>query len=400
MTRAHPSSTAAPRGFTLIELLVAMAIGLVVTLAVTSTLTVGESHKRSTTSTNDMNQSGNYGAYVLDRALRSAGSGFAQTGAKEKIFGCRLQAARESAAILPRSTAFPAPFASVLGGAGAANAGDLRVAPVLIGKSQSAGGSDVLVVMSGNAASGDVPRQIRELNGSNNLRLNNTVGLRQNDIFLVSNSDAAISTDCLIEQASAPTPFVDSAGNDLLPLGGTYYTAGSGTTLAALIGGGLPRLTPLGNADAGNVQFQMFGVDANRTLFAYDLLQSNGTDAPQAVSDGVLRMHAMYGFKDADGIFRSNWVAPDAVGFDIKSMMLDADKLDQLVAVRVAMVVRSAHYEKAEVATTVPEIFTGTAGAVAAVPLTGDDRHFRHRIVEFTVPLRNMLLRPTAAAAP
>ena len=101
---------AAQRGLTLVELLVALVIGLVVVLAVTSVVTVGEAHKRSTTSTNDMGQSGSYAAYAIDRLLRSAGSGFAQTGTRG-VFGCRLSAARKIGAtattILPRTASAP-----------------------------------------------------------------------------------------------------------------------------------------------------------------------------------------------------------------------------------------------------------------------------------------------------
>ena len=91
--RSKPFARAAQRGLTLIEMLVAMVIGLVVVLAVTSVVSLGEARKRSTTSTNDMNQSGSYAAYMIDRLLRSAGSGFAQTGTRG-VFGCRLSAAR------------------------------------------------------------------------------------------------------------------------------------------------------------------------------------------------------------------------------------------------------------------------------------------------------------------
>lgn len=393
----HPAHSRhrAQRGLTLIELLVAMAIGLVVTLAVTSVLTVGESQKRSTTSTNNMNQSGSYAAYMLDRAIRSAGSGFSQAW-DLGVFGCRVNAARSGSIILPRSAtdgAFPAPFAGVLGGAGPTNAGNLRIAPLLIGKSQSAGGSDVLVVMGGNAAAGDVPRPVRG-NGAapNLLRLDNTVGLSEADMAVVSQAGVA---DCLVEQVAAATPpFADSSGNEILPLGGTYYTAGSATTLASLATTGAAYLTPLGNANAGNVQFQMFGVDANRTLFSYDLLRNGGADVPQAIADDVVEMHALYGLDtNGDGVF-DRWSAPDATGYDIKTVMATPSTARQIVAVRVALVVRSSAYEKAVVAETIPEIFAGTGAARAAVALTGDNSHFRHRVIEFTIPLRNVLLLP------
>jgi type IV pilus assembly protein PilW len=178
--RSKPFARAAQRGLTLIEMLVAMVIGLVVVLAVTSVVSLGEARKRSTTSTNDMNQSGSYAVYMIDRLLRSAGSGFAQTGTRG-VFGCRLSAARligsTATTILPRTaSAFPAPFATLLGGSGAAAAGNLRLAPFLISKGAD-GASDTLVVMGGNAAAGDVPRRIRSgFPDSSNLRLDNTIG--------------------------------------------------------------------------------------------------------------------------------------------------------------------------------------------------------------------------------
>ncbi|QRF57573.1 PilW family protein [Variovorax paradoxus] len=375
-------------GLTLIELLVAMVIGLVVTLAVTSTVIFGESTKRSTTSVNDMNQSGSFAAYQLDRVIRSAGSGFTQSW-DLGVYGCPLQAKRGTTSLLPRSAVFPAPFEKFLGNA--AGVANLRMAPVLIGKGQSSDGkSDVLLVMSGNAAAGDVPRPILAKGASDNImRLDNTVQIKKNDIVLVSQ----VGKDCLIEQVDSA--FVDSASNELLTLNGTYYTAGTGTTLATLTGSGAAYLTPLGNATAQNVQFQLFGVGANATLFSYDLLRFDGNDAPQAMAEGVTAMYAIYGLDtNTDGIL-NEWKAPDATGFDIKTMMETPALSRQVVAVRVALVLRTSTYEKEAVSSTIPAMFVGTGAARNAVTLTSDDdKHYRWRVVEFTVPLRNVLLLP------
>src|SRR5690606_12931547 len=74
----------------------------------------------------------------------------------------------------------------------------LNMAPVLI---QRGDDSDVLVVMGGNAAAGDIPRPILSAGADeNSLRLNNTIGLQAGDIGLVSREGV---DDCLIEQVSA-----------------------------------------------------------------------------------------------------------------------------------------------------------------------------------------------------
>ena len=65
----------AARGFSLIELMVSMAIALVVTLAVFGVLVASEDRKRTSTALNDANQTGAYAAHLIDRSIRSAGSG-------------------------------------------------------------------------------------------------------------------------------------------------------------------------------------------------------------------------------------------------------------------------------------------------------------------------------------
>jgi type IV pilus assembly protein PilW len=378
------------RGFSLIELMVAMVIGLVVTLAITNIVVVGETHKRATTAVNDVGQNAAYASYVLDRAVRSAGSGFTQSWDREGVFGCKLNVARGGATILPRNTAFPGAFSGFLGGAG--GSANLRVAPLLIGKSQSSAGSDVLLVMGGNAAAGDVSRMIRSpgVLSPNELRLDNVIGLAPNDLALISQTGTA---DCLVEQVATPSV----ASPDVLPLGGTYYM--STDPYAALRASGAAYLTPLGNLAAGNAQLQLFAVGDNRTLFSYDLLRSVGTGtditATQAIADGVVQMRALYGMDtDGNGIFNA-WVDPGATGFDIAAMMASSAKVRQVVALRVVLVLRTSNYEKEVVSPASLILFGDLPPALQqTVTLTAEDQHYRYRTVDSMIPMRNVLLLP------
>jgi type IV pilus assembly protein PilW len=371
------------RGLTLVELLVAMVIGLIVTLAVTSIVVMGEAHKRITTSTNDMEQAGAYAAYVLDRAVRSAGSSLVQSvqPTDRGVFGCKLNAA----ARLP-ATEFPAPFKKAFL---VKATSDLRVAPLLIGKSQSDTGSDVLVVMGGDAVAGGVPRGLTDPGSATTLAMDNTVGVSVGDLLLVSQQG---TTDCLLEQVSG-------VASKVLTLGGDYYTAGKSTSLETLAASTSTYVTPLGNPANGNVQFQLFGVGDSRTLVGYDLLQGAG-GATQALADGVAELHAIYGVdSNGDGILDS-WSDPGAPGFDIASVMHKPETMRKIVAVRIALVMRSANKEKETVSPARLELFgddflDASKNPIAqAVALSDDDRHYRHRVVEFTIPLRNMLLLP------
>jgi type IV pilus assembly protein PilW len=376
---------------TLIELLVAMAIGLVVTLVVSTLLVAGENHKRTTTSTNDAEQTGNYAFYALDRALRGAGSAFVESAypADRGVLGCKLNAAQ----ILPRTTPFPAPFATAFL-AGSTN--NLRVAPVLIAKSQSDGGSDVLVIMGGSGAAGGVSRALNGAGNSTSLILENTVGFAVNDVALVSQSGVS---DCLLEEvASVSTPTLNVGGT-------TYYTQnGSATDLATLSSSLSTYVTPLGNAQTNSVQFQLFGVGADDTLYSYDLLQNQlkvqgtGADTSQAVADGVIQMNAIYGLQaTANPGVLSTWAGPGDAGYDINTVMTTPATMESIIAVRVALVVRGEYYDKNVVSPATLTIFSGYANGAGTslsqvINLNAAAQHYRYRVFEFMVPLRNMLL--------
>jgi len=391
------------KGITLIELMVALTIGLGITLAISSVLIASENHKRATTSTNDAQQTGSYGFYALDKALRGAGSGIAESAFPTDVgvLGCHLNAGT----IFPRATPFPQPFATFLLGA----TNPLIVAPVLIGKNQSQDGvSDVIMVMGGSGSAGGVSRQITGGGNATTATLDNAVGFANNDLVLVSQSG---TPDCLIEQVTPLTPL-----SPTLNFGGIYYTAtASSTTMAALAANTSSYVTPLGNAAANNIQFMLFGVDNNRTLYSYDLLQNLnlwggvGGDSAQAIADGVVQMNALYGIDiNGDGI-QDQWADPGVVGsWDINTVMTTPALMRQIVSVRVALVVRGQYYDLNGGTAANPNpvspaqltIFSGLhsgpngTGPLLAQPinLNATEQQFRYRVFEFTIPLRNMLI--------
>jgi type IV pilus assembly protein PilW len=380
------------RGMTMVELLVAMIIALGVTLAVTSLLIAGENHKRTTTSTNDADQTGAFSFNTLDKVVRGAGSGFAESAyiSDRGVMGCRLNAA----AILPRAGAFPAPFAGFLGGA----PNNLRMAPVLIGQAQSQDGvSDVIMVMSGSDAAGGVPRQITTPGSSTTLNLNNTVGLFNSDLVLVSQSGIP---DCLLEEVSG-TP---GAGVTTLNLAGTYYTTGATTSISTLSSSTSTYVSPLGNAAINNLQFLLFGVDNTHTLYSYDLLQNQnlvqgagGGDAATAIADGVYQMHAIYGIDTNGNGTQDTWAGPGDANYTINTVMTTPATMESIVSVRISLLVRGEYYDKNVVSPATITLFNGLTNAGGGslsqvVNINANDQHYRYRLFEFTVPLRNMIL--------
>jgi type IV pilus assembly protein PilW len=391
------------RGMTLIELLVAMAIGVGVVFAISTLLVAGENHKRTTTSTNDADQTGAYAFNAIDKLVRGAGSGFAQSAYSSgpAVLGCKLNAATPVA--LPRTSAFPAPFQNFLGGAPS----NLRVAPVVIGPAQSADGvSDVLMVMSGSGSSGGTSRQITGTSGSSTAVLDNTNGFQTStasttpdlvDLVLVSQNGY---TDCLLEQVTGIT-----STNLTLGGAGANYALVNSSELSTFVSSTSTYVTPLGKASVNNVQFMLIGVDTTHTLYSYDLLQnqkavqgSGPTDAVQSITDQVYAFHAIYGVDTNGDGTQDVWASPSIdPGYDVTTVMTTAAKQQSIVSVRISLLVRGEYFDKNAVSPTSFTLFKGlTNGAAASlaqtVNISSNDQHYRYRLFEFTVPIRNIIL--------
>lgn len=390
-------------GFSLIELMVSLAIGLIVTLAITGVLVRSEGSKRSSTSVNDVNQTGAYVSFVMDRALRSAGSGFSQRW--NESFGCPINAAKSGSVILPAPSALAAPFDTV--------SQSFRLAPVIITRGP-AGGSDVVTVMAGTAGYGEAP--IRILTGSvttNQIGLPNTLTFSGNDLVMLIEDGVG----CMVQQVTSgfvgtPTTLPNTApANQLLPLSGAYAsTTGTNANITQYGLSGKAYAVALGNV-ANTSQFQIYGVGPNNTLMSYDILQLQET-APVPIADGVVEMRALYGIdSDLNGTLDS-WVAPttgtDPVADPYSAAVLSSgaanvrQRLRTIVSVKVGFILRTSLLERAKVnpddyeAPATISLFSDLGASLTQTRsiAAGDDRRYRYRTVEVTVPLRNVLMLP------
>ena len=392
MKRALLQATrrATQRGLSLIELMVAMLISLVLSLAIFGVLASAEGLKRTTTSVNDINQTGNYAMYTIDKWVRSAGSGFAQSA--PYAFGCTVYASRSGTQILPAGAAAPAPFNAINT---TGTVGAFRLAPILIAPGQttpsvSGAASDALIVMAGSAGHGEAAVDFSDLSTASELKLTNTVSFKANDVVLVANTQGAAGTlsPCMVQQVSA-------VAGKTLSLAGAYANGSIGSeSLAAM---------PLESAaiNLGNVvdrnppTFLMVGVGADNTLFSYDLLQT--TAAPLLpIAAGVFEMHALYGVdNDNDGTI-DNWVDPSSsTTYTLAALMAGdqtaASLLQSIKAVRVGLITRTSLPERTSVA---PETLTlfSDVGLTHTRTLTAAERVYRYRTIESTIPIRNSML--------
>lgn len=383
------------RGLTLIELMIAMVIGMLLLTVIATVMITSESSRRTTTSLNDISQSGGYAVFMLDTWIRGAGSGFAQTAAR--AYGCPLLVTKSGTKILPRSEPLPAPFAGL--------ATTVRLAPVLIaagGTTPGASGqaSDVLYVMEGAAGGAETYSPVQAAPGADALTLKNTQGYTGNDmVLLVDQLTAGSNTDtCVIDQVASG--FTGSEATSLR-LSGTYHAGGStltGMTDATVV-------TDLGNITNSNPpRFNVIGVGDNNVLYAYDLLQTG--DSPlQSLADGVFELHALYGVDTDDDEKINTWISPEAGGdYAYEALTAGtstaASRLQHIKAVRIGLILRTALREKPgaddKPTTHTPDSITLFGDLDSSLQYTRSftlaEKQYRYRSVEVSIPVRNNLM--------
>ena len=383
-TRKSASGRTHMAGVTLIELLVAVLVGSALVIAITTILTRSEAGRRSLTATNDSSQNAAFVSFALDRTLRSAGSGFSQSW--RSAFGCRVLAARNGVAVLPRPAGFPAPFATV--------PQTVRLAPLVVHAGAGSGGSDVLAVATGASGLGEAPLGV--LAGSvtgTQLRVPSTVGLRARDLVLVLQD----ANNCMVQQVA--NGFAGGA-SQALDFGGTYASSVIAAVQLDSLGVNSPAyLAPLGNTLGNLPALQLLGVAANATLVSYDMLRIDGSDTVTPIADSVADLRARYGV-DSNGDGRiDTWVSPAVAPYDAATL-LDGSAASQLnlasiQAVRVGLVLRSAAPERSAVSPASLAMFSDLALPLRySRALDATEQLLRYRTVEFTVPLRNVMMMP------
>jgi type IV pilus assembly protein PilW len=380
--KLDPAARRRHAGFTLIELLVAVTIGMALVLAITLMLVRSEGLRRNVTSVNDVSSGGAYLSFLLDRQLRSAGSGFVQSWTVSH--NCQLAVARGGAQVLPSLATFPAPFASL--------PTTQRLIPLLV-YAGAAGSSDIIAVMAGASGLGESPLGVLPKSATGtSMRVPSTIGIRPNDLALViQNSDT-----CLMQQVD--NTFTGSANQDLR-FGGTYATTTVGAVDLTTAGAtNQAVLALLGNVAGNRPNFNFIGVDANNTLVSYDLLQLDGTSTPVPLADGVAEMRVLYGIGPAGSHTVSSWVRPDGI-WDAATLQNNTTasntNLGRISAVRVGLILRSSTPERDNVSGSAVTLFADMgAGLSQTRTLSADEQKLRWRTVDFTVPLRNVMLHP------
>jgi type IV pilus assembly protein PilW len=377
MPSLRPSAEARRRraaGFTLIELMIGVIIGLLASLAVTHVLVNSEGQKRTTTSGSDAQVNGALAMSMLQRSIQAAGYGFAAVPA---VIGCGL------------ATAFPMD-------ADTAGLFPATLAPITI--TADAGGlPDSIRVLSSGKTSYSIPLRVTDpvySAGGTKFRVGSVRSIATGDLIVASiSATAAPGVACEMfrvsaEPGSIPPDVIrtDDAGWNRANWPARSYGEGG-----VLVNMGQPL--DITYSIANNALMQ-------RSLkIASDAVGTPSYPVAAEVFPNIVQMQALYG-KDT--------TVPANGTVDVWDKVAPANNAEwkQVIAVRIALVARSTQYEKEEVTAGNLAWELGSAGAVAGGAVCAgvagnclgikidhlpDYKHYRYRVFETIVPLRNML---------
>jgi len=377
-------------GFSLIELMVGLVIGLLSTLVISTVLTAAEGQRRGTTQGADALITGSLALHAIQREVAMAGYGFSS---EPNAIGCVLDARFNGA---PVAIGAAAPLLPQV------------LAPVIITPG-AAGASDQLRVLSSSKQiSTNPPAGVPQVGFSVATRTVAPNYVAGNPFYWVYSSLGTVPGDlmvavvnigsnCEMFQATGLTPRTIQRAN-----GAPWNSAGfpTLTTQAPCVAGqGCAPINASGSflVNMGAFNDLLFAVDGQQRLTLSQLNTVNMTRTVSQLQGGIMQMKALYGWDtDGDGSVDSyNAVTP-------APLVGNQGIWQSLVAVRVAVVARSAQYEKEEVTFRNPTWDVGTAAAVAGSVACGESmcvelkvdgaadwKHYRYQVFDTLVPLRN-----------
>lgn len=376
------------RGVTLIELLVAVVISLIAITAIFQVFSVFEEQKRTTMGGGEAQTNGALALFTLERELRQAGYGANSM----DFIGCNTLAYDSTT-----NTDFT-----------------ITMVPVQI--TQGAGEApDTITVLYGNGNL--LPQQVNLIQNMGTdtqpYRLASRFGYQPGDVVLAAETGKNCSLAQVTELpglAGQQDLVIHSDDDYIHPVTGqptpSRYNKPSGLGVAYTFNG---RIFNLGQAptyniytvgDPGADDIPGTPDDVNNNQLMVRQMLSAPSTARTTLYDGIVQLQAQYGQDTSvppDGIIDvfHECVPPTNPGC---APTLPA-QWASILAVRIAVVARSGLYEKAEV-TPVGPIKLWADSAVAPTTTgpvwtpNADERHYRYKVFQTVVPLRNMIWRP------
>ncbi len=354
------------RGLTLIEVMVGMVIGLIGIVIITQVYLVNEGFKRSTTSAGGAQVNGAIALYTMERDLRMAGYGIANSDA----LGCgQIQYYYNGNYSNPPGGTLPA----------------IVLAPVVI--TDGVGGPDTVSVMYGNEDERTVPATVSKnmSSAAADINLDNPTGFSDAPGDLILLSQGGVCTLAQVTTVNTSTLQLVHAGSGTAPWNPVAPTFSAYSQGALVYNLGRPVLNIYSISSGGLQLLSRFTTTSSTVVPSYN-------NTPVKLIDGIVDLQAQYGKDDGSG----GGTADDGIvdGYD-NNTPTTAAGWQRVLSVRLGVLARSQNYEKPEpagsacTATTVTPTWSGGNFTVPG----GIPSCYKYRVFETVVPLRNMLWR-------
>jgi type IV pilus assembly protein PilW len=357
----------------LVEILIGVLIGMIGIVIIFQVLQVSEERKRTTGAGSDAQISGSIGIYNLHRDLMLAGYGFGTV--PSPYMGCSV-AAYDTARPTPNFT--------------------FTLSPILI--TDGAGGApDTITVLYGNSNMVAVPQTFDTATGTSK-HTQGRSGFQLGDVVIISNSTPACALAQITGNTNADGVTVDHASANYVSFYTNVSTPARYNPAASPIATGQGFLYNLGPTPRRNV----WRIQGDKLTWTDDLhwtdTNADGANDPVEVATGVINLQAQYGIDGVNGFPVDAQIAPSTPTSPGEWTNTPPADWTKVRAIRMALLARSGQYEKTKVTTTVPSwsggafVMTNVDGTADTTPDNPNDwRHYRYRVYEVVVPLRNMV---------
>ena len=360
-----PKARSEQVGFGLVEIMIGLVIGMLVMIAVYQIFAVSEGQKRTVTSGSDAQSNAAYGLFLLARDLSIAGNGIASSAAA--LDGCALPTDNPLAPGMP---ALPL----------------LRPIPVVINAGATATDPDALTVFYGASGALSTPVAIQNnvtITGSTAtaLQVSSPVGFSPNDYVVVTQGANCTLTTV---KTGGVTYFNGPPPNTPYVYTSVAHTPVAGNLATTYLYAASASVVNLGQA--GSLGRVGYYVDpATASLVTQQMLPPVAVPAAVPVVADVVNLKAQYGLDtDNDGTV-DTWQEATGAWSSANLPLQPLATISQIRVVRVAIVTRSAQYEKDPVTSGPLLMFDGSV----SMNLTADQQHYRFKVLETAVPLRN-----------
>jgi len=367
----------AQAGMALLETVLGLVLGLVALLVIVQSYASIEQFTRSSGGQADAQQRGAVASWRLLRELRLAGAGI---GHGPTLWGCTLNVWRAGVQLLPRASAWPAPFAGL-------PTAPLLV-PVAVSDNTGPNGSDRLMFTAARGAAGVAPATTSIVSTSM-IQSTSSSGYRAGDLLLVT--DATTLGNCQVGQVDST--YLAPAG---LPAPSAIPTGAAGAPFNAPTGfANLPQPGDYTMINLGTTPtLQMIGVNALGQLVLLDAMGMMTGAEPVVLAENVVQLQVVYGLDDGvgGGVANDNvidrWVPPSGT-WQFSVVHSATSTALQIKAIRLAIVMRSDTTQGRSAPASLTLFPDLPTAAQVTMALSATDRAYQYQVYDSIIALRN-----------